>query len=185
MLGPKLTAALWGYDSTIRGAFDTSSGVAQFVRLDVQGTQAVIDALKSLPGNVSRRIQRKTMKAVIEPIFQDVRSSVPVDSGQLRDSVTKRVGISKKYGTITGTVSHKYADTFYAHWVDQGWNLTGHRAGKKRGPFGHPKVLRRVEGRYIFRKALERHADGSVSAFYRDLKESTDEVQKELGASND
>lgn len=170
----------------IRDRLDLTAGEAQFVKIDVKGTGDVIAALKEIPDKMVRKVFRKTMKTVVGPIYEAVVSSMPVHTGNLKNSIRQRVSISSYTGWVTGTV---YADAKndggHANLIEEGFKLTAHKSTAKRGPYGHPRVLKRIKGQRLFRKALEQRAESTISVFMTDVRELTREAQAKVGKAND
>jgi hypothetical protein len=170
----------------VRDRFDLTAGEAQFVKIDVKGTGDVVAALKEIPDKMVRKVFRKTMNTVVAPIYEAVVSSMPVHTGNLKNSIRQRVSISKAKGLVIGTV---YADAKndggHANLIEEGFKLTAHKPTAKRGPYGHPRVLKRIKGQHLFRRALEQRADSTVSVFMTDVRELTREAQAKVGKAND
>lgn len=193
MLGSKLSTILRGFDPTIRSSFDSSTGAAQLVRLDIQGTQQVIDALRALPVEMQIKIQQKTMRQVLTPLLEAVTRNIPERTGNLKRSIRKKIFTSKSIGKVNGAVvavaKSRGLETkdnekgFHASWYESGFKLTAHKKKAKRGPYGYPRVLRSVLGKQPFRRALEAQADSIVQAFYTAVAEQTREAQAKIRGS--
>lgn len=190
MLGGKLTSIFGGFGA-VSTSFRGSTGSNQLVRLDVQGTKQVADALRALPIELEVKINLSTMRKVLTPLKDAISRNIPIVSGNLSRSVRKTVSKSRKmpgkvYGEVKAVgksrdgVSKDKEKGFHAHLFEFGFRLTGHKKGAKRAPYGYPRTLRKVDGRHVFRNALNSQADSIVAEFYRVVGEKAKEAQAKI-----
>lgn len=173
------------------------------VSLSPSQLEAVQEELKLLEEGLKNRALRAGLQEVAKPIVPDMKANVAVLTGDLKQSLGRRVlskrlknlyGIpAQEQGVFLGAVrkvngySQDYIARLVEHGVDPGYrsvkrNLKGHRA-------------RRQDGRYVFysyespgikaqpfmKPALARHSSGVTTRFYKGLGNFLDK-QRQRGA---
>lgn len=154
--------------------------------MELTGAREVAATLKELPEKIQKKILRQTMKRVIDPIYTQIKANLPVKTGNLRDSVIKKIQLQTRKGAIVGEViasSGKGRKGHHAYWIEEGFNLTAHKETARRGPYGTNRILKRVEGKHIFRDTFKANAEQSISLFYEAISDEVKTAQKELGSS--
>jgi HK97 gp10 family phage protein len=64
-------------------------------KVRIEGLKEVQTALRALPNSTAKGIMRRILKKRGEPIAQAARDKVPVDQGDLKDSITVSTKLSK------------------------------------------------------------------------------------------
>ena len=142
--------------------------------LESGGIPETLAALKELPRLVEQKIMRTALRAAAKPIWKAAREKAPVDTGNLRDSITIKARRQTKKNVQSVIIHPGFewykGDNYYAMFVE-----FGHRIGKRpsRGklraygrdvraevpphPFMRPAFdERKEEAKRSFRVSLER-----------------------------
>jgi len=84
----------------------------------VSGLAELKKALDQLPAKVEANIMRGAMRAGSKVMAEKAKEQVPVDSGDLRNSI--RVTTRSRRGQVTATVRAGDKKAYYAHMVEFG-----------------------------------------------------------------
>ena len=101
--------------------------------MPVTGAKEVSTALRRAP-NLVRAEVRQAVAEIAERILRDMRSFVPVDTGELRaglDKAFSESGLSARIGLVTAQAA---SDLFYARFIELGTvggQVTYRRAGSQ------------------------------------------------------
>lgn len=96
--------------------------------VNIKGGKELMAFLSELPAKMERNIMRSALNQGAKVIQAEAKSNVPVDSGELRDSLKRSTRVRR--GKVTAKVTSKL---FYAHFVEFG--TAAHRiTGKDGGP---------------------------------------------------
>ena len=96
-------------------------------QINIQGLRELDAALAELPNRVAKRVAGNAVRAGARVIAADARQRVPVDTGELKRSITVRAGKRKRRGVLTALVGFLRPTSRYAHLVEFG---TSHSSGK-------------------------------------------------------
>lgn len=101
--------------------------------IELKGVKEIIDKLQQIGANVGK-LENQALKNAAEPVLQDAKANVPVDTGKLQEhldigAVKKKDGI--KYIDI-GVTKNDYKKMFYGKFVEFG--TTQHAARPFLGP---------------------------------------------------
>ena len=134
----------------------------------VTGDKAVTRALNSLGSKKAREIHRKAMRKAARPVLEWARNIVPVVSGTYRQSLTIRA--LKKSRTKIGVVVTQRegqfkGKAFYGGFLEFGW-----RTGKRRSE----RTRRKIEGRWLMRKAGNAKEDEARGLYIAEVKKLID-----------
>lgn len=95
--------------------------------IKVEGLREVKHALRKLPDATAKNILRRILKQRGQPIAERARQGVPVDDGQLRDSITVGTRLSKRQKSLHRKVDPDDVEMFvgagplpHAHMVEFG-----------------------------------------------------------------
>ena len=61
------------------------------VKIEVRGLREIERALKDLGATAANRVARSALNRSASPVVRDAKARVPVDTGELKRSVTKRL----------------------------------------------------------------------------------------------
>lgn len=84
----------------------------------ISGGRELDAFLQSLPAKVEKNIMRAALRAGANQFKAEVKANVPVDDGDLRDSV--RVSTRSKRGTVYASLKVGNKKAWYAHFVEYG-----------------------------------------------------------------
>jgi HK97 gp10 family phage protein len=96
------------------------------VTIKIEGLREVRDAIEKLPKATGKSVMRKVLMARAKPIADAAKSYVPVESGELRDSIVASTRLSKRQkrdARETASYVEVYAGPGplpYAHLVEYG-----------------------------------------------------------------
>jgi HK97 gp10 family phage protein len=130
----------------------------------IKGLSELQGFLDALPAKIEMNVMRGALRAGVKPVLEEIRTTAPVDSGALRDSM--KVSTSARSGVVRASVRTKL---FYARFIEYG--AAAHRiVGKPHGAlrFGdtmvqsvdHPGIAPRP----FMRPALDTQAQAAVVA---------------------
>lgn len=91
--------------------FDVDSGISDLFK-----------NLDSLPVKVEKKLFRKGLKQIADNLVTEAKSYVPVQTGNLRDSIKALVSLRKNKGGAVATIG---SDLFYARFVELGFMHAG------------------------------------------------------------
>lgn len=86
--------------------------------IHVSGLADLQKALDQLPVKIERNIMRGAMRAGSKVMAEEAKQQVPVDSGDLRNSI--KVTTRARRGQVSATVRAGDKKAFYAHMVEFG-----------------------------------------------------------------
>lgn len=87
---------------------------------EVKGLDEVRKRLEHLAENVQRKLLQTGLAAAIEPLRRAIERNIPVDTGDLRDSLIVKAARTKN-GRVGIFVRTGTGDTYYALFVENGW----------------------------------------------------------------
>lgn len=96
------------------------------LEMKVTGLAELDQALTQLPEKLQRNVLRAALRAGAKAIAEEAERNVPVDSGDLRDSirVTSRIRAGMPTASVKAggraKVAGKQLDVFYAHMIEYG-----------------------------------------------------------------
>lgn len=85
---------------------------------NIKGGAELQKFLDTLPVKVERNIMRSALRAGAKPIAEEARSLVPIDSGELRDSI--RVSTRSRRGVVSASVKAGNKKAWYWRFVEFG-----------------------------------------------------------------
>lgn len=141
--------------------------------LKVTGMEQFRRVLDQLPGNVQRRVFRKSMNAATQHLLKAARRNERKKSGKLKKNMAKKVYASRVKGTVTGIVGAKRtgdkpSPTRYVHLEENG------HIDAKTGRF--------VPGSKSIKRAAEETRSASLGEFTQRMgREIEDEAAKLAG----
>lgn len=123
--------------------------------------------LDQLPAKVEANVMRAALRAGAKVIEEEAKRNVPVDSGDLRDSI--RVSTRSKRGTVTASVKAGNKKAWYWRFVEFG--TAAHSIdGKKGGPLSFNGLFTRsvmhpgARAKPFMRPALDAKANEALEA---------------------
>jgi HK97 gp10 family phage protein len=97
------------------------------VKVRVDGLREIQDALHQLPKATAKNVMRRVLKARAQPIAEKARQLVPVDEGDLRDSIVVSTKLAKSQKKTNKKEHRDEVEMFVgpdnrpqAHWMEFG-----------------------------------------------------------------
>jgi HK97 gp10 family phage protein len=113
--------------------------------LNISGLAELDALLKQLPGKIEQNIMRGALRAGQKVIMGEAKTRVPVDQGDLRDSIRIQYRArSKKFGWVRMHLVAGSRKAFTANWVEFG--TAGHYTGTGR-TVGKPYLIKAKDGK--------------------------------------
>lgn len=143
------------------------------VKVDIKGLDGVVEKMRELGPKLARRGMRKALTKVGDYWVDEVQSRVPVSSGDLKDSIVKKVTTRKdKNGEVGGTVS-----------VGPRYDGRGSQSPGVYGMFiefgvKSSKSPLRAEGQPFMRPTFDSTKETAVEIFSKTLKNVLEEIAK-------
>jgi HK97 gp10 family phage protein len=131
------------------------------MKIEIAGAQEIIKALEQLAPKVEKKILRQAIRKGLKPLLDEAKDQAPVDTGDLRKSLTIRVAKSQKRGTIALEVrpnERKYDGRFYYPAIVE---------------YGRKKA-RPMEPNPFMAKAFEGKAEEAKDVALREIKRGID-----------
>lgn len=119
-------------------------------RIRIEGLQEVQKALRELPKATAKNIIRRILKKRGEPIAEAARKHVPIDEGDLKNSIAVSTKLSKRQKRMHRKPDPNDVEVYVgpgphpqAHWLEFGTDERTHASGKSVGdvpkkPFMRP-----------------------------------------------
>jgi HK97 gp10 family phage protein len=119
-------------------------------RVKIEGLKELQTALQELPKATARNVMRRILKARGKPIAEAARKHVPVDQGDLKDSIAVSTTLSKRQKRMHRKPDKDDVEVYVgpgphpqAHWLEFGTDERTHASGKSVGdvpkkPFMRP-----------------------------------------------
>lgn len=141
--------------------------------IKVRGIPELRVALRELPMQLQQNAMRIALQAAAKVLAQEVQAAAPVWAGYLsakRQMKSPRGALrasvrARRRRARRGEVRSEVYMKFYGRYLERGWNLTGHKPGKK--------LIRKIGPRKFVEPAFLRAKDRAVEAF-------ADVVRREL-----
>lgn len=86
--------------------------------IHINGAKELAQALALLPANIERNIMRGALRAGAKVIEADAKANVPVQDGDLKQSL--RVSTNRKKGEVSASVKAGNKKAWYYHFVEFG-----------------------------------------------------------------
>jgi HK97 gp10 family phage protein len=86
--------------------------------INIKGGKELQELLNTLPVKLERSILRGAMRAGAKVILDEAKNNVPVQSGDLRDSL--RISTNARRGKVTASVRSGNKKVFYSNFVEYG-----------------------------------------------------------------
>ena len=86
--------------------------------IHINGAKELAQALALLPANIEKNIMRGALRAGAKVIEADAKANVPVQDGDLKQSL--RVTTNRKKGEVSATVKAGNKKAWYYHFVEFG-----------------------------------------------------------------
>lgn len=102
------------------------------------GFDQLIQALKTLSPKIQRKVGRAALTKACQPIIEDAKRLVPVDTGELEDSITS-VAVRAERDSLKRNIGFRKTASWRAHFIEFG---TIHNAAQ---PFMRPALDARHE----------------------------------------
>lgn len=115
--------------------------------VNITGLADLNKALQELPGKIEANIMRGALRAGQSVIMREVKSRVPTDSGDLKNSVKIRFkGKSMRHGWLRMHLSAGDKKAFYAHMIEFGTGSYYEGSGRT---VGGPYKIKPKKGKAI------------------------------------
>lgn len=86
----------------------------------VKGVDELLKALKQFPQNIQKNVLKGAVRAGAASLVKEAKANVPVDTGNLKESIGIVAVKSKKPQYIQFKVTTRKGDGWYAHMVEFG-----------------------------------------------------------------
>jgi len=124
----------------------------------IYGAKELENALNELPKSMSKSALRTALTKSAQPVVEAAKRYVPVDTGELRDSITTGTKLTKnqrrfqlKVGGAQIFIGASWPKGAHAHLVEFGFMLTGHEPSKVR--------IRHIPAQPFLRPAWDENKD--------------------------
>jgi hypothetical protein len=154
--------------------FDKSG--AKYRTFDLEGVDRIRKIFEQVPVRCFTKIKKEIMLNALRPMYNDIKQNLPIRTGKLVSSVKMRV-TNRRSGVLLGQVTTGKGGA-QGHLIENGWWLTTRVAN-----LGVAKIYKRIrfiEGKGVFRKALEKHSNQAVDTFISGINEAARQAEIEI-----
>jgi HK97 gp10 family phage protein len=140
----------------------------------IKGGRELAEFLAQLPAKIEKNIMRAALRAGANEFKAEAKANVPVDDGDLRDSI--RVSTRSKGGTVYASVKAGNKKAWYWHFVEFGTQphiIKAKKAGSLQfgGTFAKSVMHPGAKPKPFMRPALDAKSGAAVAAVAAKVRE--------------